>query len=153
VKTTSTHAPLGGIERGGWRLVYNDKPNAFLAGIEKLSKSTMFAYSLGFVVGKEGDLVDVVPDSPAYRVGIGPGMKLVAVNGRRWSSQVLHDALSHAQQDHQPIELIVETAEFFKTYSVPYFEGEKNPHLERAEGQPDILGDILKPKTRAPPRP
>jgi len=146
VKATSTHAPLGGIERGGWRLVYNDKPNAYLAGIEKLTKSTMFAYSLGLIVGKQGDLVDVVPNSPAYQAGIGPGMKLVAVNGRRWTPQVLHDALRRAQQDHQPIELIVETAEFFKTYSIAYFEGERNPHLERVEGQPDILGDILKPK-------
>jgi len=146
VKATSTHAPLGGIERGGWRLVYNDKPNAYLAGIEKLTKSTMFAYSLGLIVGKQGDLVDVVPNSPAYQAGIGPGMKLVAVNGRRWTPQVLHDGLSRAQQDHQPIELIVETAEFFKTYSIAYFEGERNPHLERVEGQPDILGDILKPK-------
>jgi len=153
VKATSTHAPLGGIERGGWRLVYNDKPNAYLAGIEKLSKSTMFAYSLGLIVGKEGALVDVVPNSPAYHGGIGPGMKLVAVNGRRWTSQVLHDAISKAQQDHQPIELIVETAEFFKTYSIPYFEGEKNPHLERVESQADILDDILKPKIGASAKP
>jgi predicted metalloprotease with PDZ domain len=113
----------------------------------------MFAYSLGLIVGKEGALVDVVPNSPAYQGGIGPGMKLVAVNGRRWTSQVLHDAISKAQQDHHPIELIVETAEFFKTYSIPYFEGEKNPHLERVESQADILDDILKPKIGASVKP
>ncbi len=152
-KMTSTHAPLGGIEGGGWRLVYNDKPNSFVAGIEKLSKSTMLSYTLGLIVAKEGDLVDVVPGSPAYQAGIGPGMKLVAVDGRRWTPEVLHDALRRAQKDHQPIALIVETAEFFKTYSVPYFRGERNPHLERVESQPDRLGDILKPKTAATTKP
>jgi predicted metalloprotease with PDZ domain len=153
VKMTSTHAPLGGIEQGGWRLVYNNKPNSYVAAIEKLAKSTMLAYSLGVIVGKEGDLVDVVPGSPAYQAGIGPGMKLVAVDGRRWTRDVLHDALARAQHDHQPIELIVETADFLKTYSIPYFEGERNPHLERTENQTDRLGDILKPKTAVRTKP
>jgi predicted metalloprotease with PDZ domain len=147
VKMTSTHAPMGGIEQGGWRVVYNDKPNSFVAAIEKLSKSTTLAYSLGMIVEKEGDLGDVVPGSPAYQAGIGPGMKLVAVDGRHWTPELLHDALSRAQKDHQPIELIVETGEFFKTYSIPYFDGDKNPHLERVESQPDLLGLILKPRT------
>jgi hypothetical protein len=43
--------------------------------------------------------------------------------------------------------LLVENAQFFKTYSVTYQGGEKNPHLERVSAQPDILGDILKPLT------
>jgi len=153
VKTTSTHAPLGGIERGGWRLVYNDKPNAYLAAVEKLSKSTNFAYSLGMIVGEDGQLVDVTPGSPGYQVGLGPGMTLVAVNGRRWSPAVLHQALMSTHQDHQPIELIVETAQFFKTYSIPYYEGEKTPHLERVGSQTDLLGEILKPKTGPPVKP
>jgi predicted metalloprotease with PDZ domain len=153
VKKTSTHAPLGGIEKGGWRLVYNDKPNEFLSKLEKLAKTTMLEYSLGMTVAKSGELLDVVPGSPAYKAGIGPGMQLVAVDGRRWTSEVLHDALRRAQQDRQPIVLIVETAEFFKTYSIPYFEGEKNPHLERVESQSDVLSEILKSKTSTPAKP
>ena len=45
------------------------------------------------------------------------------------------------------IEGIVEIGDFFTTYSIPYFDGEKNPHLELVEGQPDLLSDIYKPKT------
>jgi hypothetical protein len=74
-------------------------------------------------------------------------MKLVAVNGRKWSPPVLHAALKAAQGSGQPIELLVENAQFFKTYSVAYHDGEKNPHLERVSERPDILGDILKPLT------
>jgi predicted metalloprotease with PDZ domain len=147
VATTSTHAPLGGIERGGWKLVYNDKPNLFTAAEEKVAKFGDFAYSLGFVAGEDGKLDDVIVGSPAYRSGLGPGMKLVAVNGRKWSTPVLRAALKAAQGSGQAIELLVENAQFFKTYSVAYQGGEKNPHLERVSEQPDILGEILKPLT------
>jgi hypothetical protein len=74
-------------------------------------------------------------------------MRLVAVNGRKWSPLVLRAALKAAQGGGQPIELLVENAQFFKTYSVAYHDGEKNPHLDRVAERPDILGDILKPLT------
>jgi predicted metalloprotease with PDZ domain len=147
VQATTTHAPLGGIERGGWKLVYNDKPNQLEKAIEKEFKFSDFSYSFGFSLGFDGKFDDVIVGSPAYQAGLGPGMKLIAVNGRKWSTDILHDALKAAQGSDQPIELLVENMEFFKTYSIPYHEGDKNPHLERITDQPDILGDILKPLT------
>ena len=147
VDDLSTHAPMGGIDRGVWKLVYNDKPNLFAAAIEKLSKRMDLTYSLGFMVGKDGKFGDVIVGSPAYQAGIGPQMILIAVNGRKWSPSVLHSAIASAKGTQQPIELLVENTQFFKTYSVSYHDGEKNPHLERVQGQPDLLGDILKPLT------
>ena len=147
VNATGTHAPLGGIERGGWQLVYNDKPNAFTEAIEKLAKFADFSYSLGFSVQQDGRFSDVIVGSPAYQAGLGPGMRLVAVNGRKWTPELLHAAVKAAQADHQRIEFLVENAQFFKTFSVDYHDGEKNPHLERVLDQPDILGGILKPMT------
>ena len=147
VKATSQHAPLGGITGGGWRLVYTDKPNEFLGAIAEEAKITEARYSLGFVLDHDGNFIDVVPGSPAYRAGLGPGMRLVALNGRKWSSDVLKDAITSAQQSHQPIEVIAETADIFKTYSISYDGGLKSPHLERVEGQPDLLGEIIQAKT------
>ena len=147
VGATSTHAPLGGIERGGWKLVYNDKPNAFLHAEEKISQSAGFSFSLGFNVAQDGSINDVMVGSPAYKAGIGPRMRLVAVNGRKWSPAVLHAAVREAQSSQQPIDLLIENAQFFKTYSVNYHDGEKNPHLERVASAPDYLGDIVKPLT------
>ena len=144
VNSTATGAPLGGIERGGWRLVYNDQPNVFIHTGEKVRKSLDASYSLGFVVKEDGELVDVIHGSPAYAAGIGPGMKLVAVNGRAWSKEVLLDALRASKDSKQAIDLLVENAKFFKTYSVAYHEGIRNPHLERIEGA-DLLGEIVKP--------
>lgn len=147
VNSTSAQAPLGGIERGGWRLVYNDQPNVFVHTGEKLQESVDASYSLGFVAKEDGEFSDVIHGSPAYDAGIGPGMKLVAINGRAWSKEVLLDALRASKESQQPIELLVENAKFFKTYSIAYHGGIRSPHLERREGS-DVLGEILKPLTK-----
>ncbi len=89
VEATSTHAPLGGIERGGWKLVYNDKPNSFTHAEEQLAHFADFAYSLGFSIGEDGKLGDVIVGSPAYQSGMGPGMTLVAINGHKLRPAVL----------------------------------------------------------------
>jgi predicted metalloprotease with PDZ domain len=149
VQRTSTHAPLGGIEKGGWKLVYNDKPNSFISAYEKKGKFADLTDSIGVSIGREGELDDVIHGSPAFAAGLGPGMKMIAVNGRKYSVNRLREALKYAHDSHQPIELIVEASQFYKTYSVPYYDGEKIPHLQRVEGQADILGNILKATTGA----
>jgi predicted metalloprotease with PDZ domain len=148
VASTNAHAPLGGIERDGWKLVYNDRPNAFAQVAEKLFKIADFSYSLGFTISPDGKLDDVIVGSPAYQSGIGPGMKLIAVNGRKWTPDGVHAAIKAAQGNPGPIELLVENGQFFQTYSVSYQDGDKNPHLERASGQPDLLELMLAPLTR-----
>jgi predicted metalloprotease with PDZ domain len=147
VGTTSSHAPLGGIEGDGWKLVYNDQPNAVTRAAEKEAKFADFSYSLGFTVAENGKLDDVIVGSAAYQSGLGPGMKLIAVNGRKWTPLFLHAAIKAAQGTAAPIELLVENAQFFETYSVSYHEGDKNPHLERISGQPDLLNTLLHPLT------
>ena len=74
-------------------------------------------------------------------------MTLIAINGRRFTPRILTDALRAAHDSRQPIEAIAENGQFFKTYSIPYFDGPRNPHLRRVDAKPDLLGDILKPRT------
>jgi predicted metalloprotease with PDZ domain len=148
VDAVTTHAPLEGIERGGWKLVYTDKPNLITKAAEGEFKFADFSYSLGFSFGSDNKLADVNLGSPAYQAGLAPGMKVLAVNGRQFSPNLLHAAIKAAQGTSQPIDLLVENAQFFKTYSVSYHDGEKHPHLERTSDQPDILGDIVKPLTK-----
>src|SRR5580658_5030558 len=148
VGATATHAPLGGIERGGWKLVYSDQPNLHAQAIEKLVKFSDFSYSLGFSVSENGEFSDVIVGSPAHAAGLGPGMKLIAVNGRKYSPPVMHAALKAALGSADPIELLVENAQYIKTYSVIFHGGGRTPHLERVSDQPDLLSDILKPLTK-----
>jgi predicted metalloprotease with PDZ domain len=83
---------------------------------------------------------------PAARAGIGPGMKVVAVNGHRFSPEILRDAIKAAKTGPAPIELLVENTEYYKTYKLDYHAGETYPHLVRDDSKPDVLSEILKAK-------
>ncbi len=93
----------------------------------------------------DGLVTDTVEGMLAARAGIGPGMKLVAVNGRKFSKEVLSDALRAGKNSSAPLELLVENTEYYKTYKLDYHDGEKFPHLVRDETKPDLLSDIIKP--------
>lgn len=141
----SAHAPLGGIENGGWKLVYSDQKNSTMEAAEKTGDTLDLSFSLGMIVSKAGDIRDVIPGSPAYAAGLGPGMKLIAVNGRKWSKDVMRSALRTGVHSQQPLALLAENAEYYNTYQVDYHGGEQYPHLVRVEAQPDTLGEIIKP--------
>ncbi len=141
----SAHAPLGGIENGGWKLIYNDQKNATMDAAEKSGNGLDLGFSLGMLATKEGVVRDVIPGSPAYAAGLGPGMKVIAVNGRKWSKDVMRAALRLAKSSQQPIAFLAENGEYYSTYNVNYHEGEKYPHLVRNDAQPDTLDDIVRP--------
>jgi predicted metalloprotease with PDZ domain len=147
VNDVQPRAPLGGVELGGWKLVYNEKPNLYVRAAEKTHKFENYFYSLGFAVNEKAELIDVIPGSPAYQAGIAPGMKIIAVNGRLWSKDVLKEAVRASKDNQKPIEMLVSNAEFVKSYSPDYHHGLQNPHLERSSGE-DLLDQILKPLTQ-----
>ena len=147
VNDIQPRAPLGGIESGGWRLVYDEKPNVFIRAEEKTQKLEEQYYSLGFAVSAGGELIDVIPGSTADQAGIGPGMNLMAINGRLWSKDVLEEAVRASKESSKPLGLLVSNAGFVKNYSLDYHRGLQNPHLERTNGE-DLLDQILKPLTQ-----
>lgn len=141
------NAPLGGIENGGWKLVYTDQKNTTMDAREKTGDNLDLSFSLGIIVSKEGIIGDAIPGSPAYAAGIGPGMRLIAVNGRKYSKDVIRAALRDNPEHHQPIALLVENADYYQIYQVTYHGGERYPHLVRVDSKPDLLDEIIKPLT------
>lgn len=144
-------APLGGLENSGWKVVFTDIPNEHEKAEEIVTQVAGYGFSLGFDVhapgGEQGDrIMDVIPGSPADQAGLAPGMHLVAVNGRKWSPEVLHSAIQLAKDNKEPIELLAESADYYKTYRIDYHGGERNPHLEAINGKSDVLGDIARMK-------
>ncbi len=87
--TKSPHAPLNGIVNGGYQIEYRDTPNEYGRAVETRDHGVNAWYSLGFATG-DGAIRDVLVGSPAYKAGLGPGMKLVAINGRKASEELLH---------------------------------------------------------------
>jgi predicted metalloprotease with PDZ domain len=142
----TTRAPLGGLEAAGWRLVYRDAPSGFHKQVEQSSKTINLSWSLGLVLKDDGVVLDAIPGTPAGKAGVAPGAKIVAVNGRRFSGDVVRDAVKATKQ--RELELIVESGDYFRTYKVSYRGGARYPMLERIAGKADLLGEIL--RTHAP---
>ncbi len=139
-------APLGGVEGSGWKLVYDDVQSEMERAEEGNYHFVDAAYSIGLQLRDEGIISDTIEGMPGALAGIGPGMKLIAVNGRRYSPEVLHDALKAGKTSAAPLELLVENTEYYKTYKLDYHGGERYPHLVRDESKPDLLSEIYKAK-------
>ncbi|HXM20552.1 MAG TPA: hypothetical protein VN948_04705 [Terriglobales bacterium] len=136
-------APLAGIEGSGWRLVYDETPSELIKARKRERKEINAEYSIGLLLEESGNIVDTVEGMPAAKAGVGPGMKVAAVNGRRFSAEVLSDVLKAAKNTSDPIELLVENTEYYKVYKLDYHGGEQYPHLVRDESKPDVLTDII----------
>jgi predicted metalloprotease with PDZ domain len=146
ITKTGEGAPLEGIRRAGWRLSYADSITAYERIVDRSRERTEARWSLGVLLDKDGRMLDVVEGSPAARAGVGPGMKLVAVNARRWTPEVLDAALRAGKGRPRPVDLLVENGDFLDTRRVSYHDGPRYPLLVRDAGRRDWLSDILAPK-------
>lgn len=144
----SAHAPLGGITQGGYRLVYTDEPGDEVNARETTTGDALAWWAIGMNVGADGHIVDVLVGSPADKAGLGPGMMLVAVDGRQYTPQALGGAITAAKDPNTPIVLIVSNTGYYKVVNVDYHDGLRFPHLERVQGTKDYLDEILKPMTK-----
>jgi predicted metalloprotease with PDZ domain len=144
LRSTDAHAPLAGIQRSGWKLVFDNVRSGFWKANEERRKYTDMNYSVGMVVKEDGTLQDVRYGGPAQKAGIAPAVKLIAVSGRQFTPTVLREAVAAAK----PLEFLVKDGEFYKSFRVDYTGGERYPHLVRDNSTPDLLSAILAPKHR-----
>ncbi len=141
------HAPFGGIEASGWRLGYVEQAGPELRAEELVHEAVDVRYSLGFRVhNRDASIDDVVPGAPAAVAGIGPGVQLVGVNGRKYTPEHLRDAIRDSTR--RPVELLVASGEELKTFTLQYDGGERYPALVRVAGKPDLLTPILAAHTK-----
>ncbi len=146
--TYGSGAPLEGITNAGWKLVYDDKPSELTTANEHVRKNIDARFSLGLSLDDKGAIQDVIVNSPSWAVGISPGMTLVAINGRKYSPDILREDLRESKLSGNNLDLLVANGEFYKTHTPNYHDGEKYPHLVRDESKPDVLAEILKPMVR-----
>ena len=144
----NSQPPTDGLEAAGWRLVYNPAPNNKIFYADLPGVPTYYATaSIGILLKKDGTIYDVVPGTPAYDAGLGPSMKVVAVDGRPYSPEALTESIAHPPNGK--ISLIVRNFDTVQTREIQYAGGVRNPHLERIPGSHDYLSEILAPRTPA----
>ncbi len=150
LQTTSAHAPLNGIVNGGYKLTYTSERSEFWKTREEVRKNVNLSYSLGLIAHEDGDVIDVRLGTPAFKAGLAPAMKIIAVNGRQFSPDVLRHAVADAVKSTAPVVLIAKDGEYFKTMSMDYHGGGKYPHLVRDKSKPDLIDDIIRPHATGP---
>jgi predicted metalloprotease with PDZ domain len=136
---------LGGIEGSGWKLVYDEARSPLIRAHEDIHGVVNAAYSIGLWLKDDGSITDTVEGMPAALAGAGPGMQVIAVNGKKFSGDVLRDVLRQNMHNSAALELLVQNGEYYKTLKIDYHGGEKYPHLVRDESKPDLLSEIIKP--------
>ncbi len=141
-------APLDGLTRGGYRLVYTDTKSPWQKTLEGGLKRNNFMYSIGLQTNGENGISAVQWDGPAFKAGLAIGMSIVAVNGEAAAASNLTDAIKAAKDTTTPIELIVKDGDRYRTVSLDYHGGLRYPHLERIPGTPDRLSELYAARAR-----
>jgi predicted metalloprotease with PDZ domain len=139
-------APLDGIKRGGYKLVFTDAPNALQKASDQQRKHVNLLYSIGVEISdkeQEGNILQVIWDSPAFKANLTEGGQVLAVNGSAYSVEVLKDAIRSAKGTKLPIQLIVKTEDRFSVVEIDYHDGLRYPHLERDEAVEARLDAII----------
>jgi predicted metalloprotease with PDZ domain len=141
-------APLEGLAAAGWHLSFDADPTPATKGDAVLDKEADLLYSLGFALkDEEAVITDLVPGTPADTAGIAPGSNLIAIDGRKYSKEVLDDALKAGGADVRSIQLLIQKDDMYKTVELHYAGHARHPRLERDASTPDLLTPILSPRT------
>jgi predicted metalloprotease with PDZ domain len=136
------------VEKTGWKLVYDNNPGAFLAAQMKEAQGAVsYAYSIGLNISAAGKVTDVRWNGPAFKAKVGTGMTVLAVNDAAYSQATMQTAIEAAKTNPAPIRLQVKDFDQTRTVEIDYHDGLRYPHLQRIEGTPDYLSQILAPRT------
>lgn len=140
--------PEDGFHRGGYKLVYTDKPSDYQAATEEQHKRIDLLNSIGIEIdakdsSKDGMLSQVIWDSPAFKAKLTEGAQILAINGIAYDADVLKDAIRAAHGTKAPIELIVKIGDRYLVANLDYHDGLRYPHLERDAAEPARLDEIL----------
>jgi predicted metalloprotease with PDZ domain len=140
LNSTSADAPVRGIENAGWKVAFNGAP----LKLQGRRGNPGYVYSIGLNVNAEGMVTDSIVGGPAFEAGISSGMKVIGVNGRVYTPELLEDAIKEATDTSKPITLLVVVDDYFQTSAINYHGGDRYPHLVRDEAKPDYLDEIIK---------
>ena len=137
-------APLDGLRRGGYKLIYTDTPSDLQKTVDEKRRHLNLLFSIGAEIdNRDGTVALSMWNSPAFKAKLTEGSQILSVNGAAYSAEALKEAILEAKDNRDPIQLIIKTGERFLVANVDYHGGPRYPHLERDESQPARLDEIL----------
>ena len=148
VYSIAPEPPTDEIERAGYKLVFNDQPNKFVAGRAATQHAVFSWFDAGIQLSAKGGVRDVRQDSAAWQAGLAPGMEIVAVNGRAFDPDLWAEAIKSAKGGTEAIHLRIKQGGWYSQIELHYHDGPKYPHLERIVGTTDMLSEIMQPHVK-----
>ncbi len=152
----SSEAPKAGINMGGYKLVYGDKPSSATKNYDGDAKAVDQSFGVGLVVKDDGEVVSVIWDSPAFRAGLAVGNRIVAVNdveygNGEWRKALAATAAVPASKETparaaQPLRVILKQDKRFRTITLDYSGGLRYPRLEKTGSGEGSLDRLLAPR-------
>jgi len=139
-------APLDGLARGGYRLVYTPVPTDFFKANEARRKIVDLSYSIGLVLEKDGTISDVAWGGPGFKAGLITGSQVIAVGGVAYDADGLKAAITAATDPAKPVELLIKSGDRYRTLKLVYTGGLRYPRLERDPKIPARLDTIYSPR-------
>jgi predicted metalloprotease with PDZ domain len=149
--------PLGGIERSGWKLVYTEEKSELIRDMEQVHKVDLLwpewqqwgfsdlRYSIGLLLQDDGTVLDSAPGYSGFNAGVMPGMRVLAVNGTKFTLAATEAAVRRTKSG-APLELLVANGNARAMHHLDYRGGLRYPHLIRDASKPDLLRDIVTPR-------
>ena len=143
IDAVAPQAPLDGITRGGYRLVYTDQPGPWWKSRDRVSHTMNLNFSVGLTMARDGKVSRVMWDSPAFNAGITNGTTIVAINGHAYSDDDFKQAIKDAKGGSAPITLLVRAGDYFRTATIAWTGGLRYPHLEKIDPKAASTLDAL----------
>jgi predicted metalloprotease with PDZ domain len=144
----SEGAPLKGLERGGFNLVYRDYRTNFCKSFDANAGQFDMRFSIGLNIGNDGTIQEVMWGSPAFDAGLTAGALIQTVNGQKYSEQVIGDAIEAAKGGAASLALCTRARPQSRTreVNVSYEAGHRFPHLEPIAGARPRLKELFAAK-------
>lgn len=146
VERVAPEAPLDGLARGGYRLVYTDTPTGFFRSGEAQRGVADLSWSIGLTADDGGVVTDVVWDGPAFAAELTIGTQIVAVDGRVYDADGLRRAVAACKGRAEPLTLTVRRGDAVRDVRIGCATGLRYPRLERDPAVPARLDSILAPR-------
>lgn len=130
-----------GLRRHGWRLAFSDMPTEAFRRAEEENGVADLTYSAGLTVTDAGVVRTVAWEGPAFRAGLRPGVRIVAVGDAPFSRARLLEAVRGASR--RTPRITVEQDGKSGERALPYRGTLRYPLLERVKDVPDGLTGLL----------
>jgi len=136
-------APLEGLKRGGYDLVYRTIRSDFCKSFDTQAMQLDLRFSVGLVVSTSGTIQEVMWGSSAFDAGLTAGSLIQTVNGCDFTETALDEAVGASA----PVILTVKSRPQSppREVTVNYSGGHRYPHLQRIEDTSPRLDAILRP--------